>query len=155
MVKPTLLVLAAGMGSRYGSLKQMDGEGPNNEAIIDYSIYDAKQAGFEKVVFIINYTGYIGFGVVSLDILSVKAWCGDEIYPSVDLAYSLFQSCNTDRPCHHGIIYVRDVYRIYDRNVASTVEIILVKKDIFLLNQSNRVSVLGKKHIGIIGAATR
>ena len=41
MVKPTLLVLAAGMGSRYGSLKQMDGVGPNNEAIIDYSVYDA------------------------------------------------------------------------------------------------------------------
>ena len=40
MVKPTLLVLAAGMGSRYGSLKQMDGVGPNNEAIIDYSVYD-------------------------------------------------------------------------------------------------------------------
>ena len=42
MVKPTLLVLAAGMGSRYGSLKQMDGVGPNNEAIIDYSVYDNK-----------------------------------------------------------------------------------------------------------------
>ena len=46
MVKPTLLVLAAGMGSRYGSLKQMDGVGPNGEAIIDYSIYDAIRAGF-------------------------------------------------------------------------------------------------------------
>ena len=44
MVKPTLLVLAAGMGSRYGSLKQMDGVGPNGEAIIDYSIYDAIRA---------------------------------------------------------------------------------------------------------------
>ena len=49
MVKPTLLVLAAGMGSRYGALKQMDGVGPNNEAIIDYSIYDAIRAGFGKV----------------------------------------------------------------------------------------------------------
>ena len=39
MIKPTLLVLAAGMGSRYGSLKQMDGVGPGNEAIIDYSVY--------------------------------------------------------------------------------------------------------------------
>ena len=54
MVKPTLLVLAAGMGSRYGSLKQMDGVGPNNEAIIDYSIYDAIRAGFGKVVFVIR-----------------------------------------------------------------------------------------------------
>ncbi len=53
-MKPTLLVLAAGMGSRYGSLKQMDGIGPNNEAIIDYSIYDAVRAGFGRVVFVIR-----------------------------------------------------------------------------------------------------
>lgn len=53
-MKPTLLVLAAGMGSRYGSLKQMDGIGPNREAIIDYSIYDAIRAGFGKVVFVIR-----------------------------------------------------------------------------------------------------
>ncbi|MEZ4912033.1 MAG: sugar phosphate nucleotidyltransferase [Saprospiraceae bacterium] len=52
--KPTLLVLAAGMGSRYGKLKQMDGFGPNHETIIEYSIYDAIQAGFGKVVFIIR-----------------------------------------------------------------------------------------------------
>ncbi len=55
MSKPTLLVLAAGMGSRYGSLKQMDGVGPNGEAIIDYSIYDAIRAGFGKVVFVIRH----------------------------------------------------------------------------------------------------
>ena len=56
MVKPSLLVLAAGMGSRYGSLKQMDGVGPNGEAIIDYSIYDAIRAGFGKVVFVIRHS---------------------------------------------------------------------------------------------------
>lgn len=50
----TLLVLAAGMGSRYGGLKQMDAFGPNGETIIDYSIYDAKKAGFNKVVFVIR-----------------------------------------------------------------------------------------------------
>ena len=55
-MKPTLLVLAAGMGSRYGGLKQMDGLGPSGETIIDYSIYDAVQAGFGKVVYI-NETG--------------------------------------------------------------------------------------------------
>lgn len=55
-MKPTLLVLAAGMGSRYGSLKQMDGVGPNNEAIIDYSIFDAIRAGFGKVVFVIRHS---------------------------------------------------------------------------------------------------
>ena len=54
MIKPTLIVLAAGMGSRYGKLKQMDGFGPNGETIIDYSIYDAIQAGFGKVVFIVR-----------------------------------------------------------------------------------------------------
>ena len=56
MTKPTLLVLAAGMGSRYGSLKQMDGVGPNGEAIIDYSVYDAIRAGFGKVVFVIRHS---------------------------------------------------------------------------------------------------
>lgn len=55
-MKPTLLVLAAGMGSRYGSLKQMDGVGPSGEAIIDYSIYDAIRAGFGKVVFVIRHS---------------------------------------------------------------------------------------------------
>jgi len=54
-MKPTLLVLAAGMGSRYGSLKQMDGVGPSGEAIIDYSIYDAVRAGFGRVVFVIRH----------------------------------------------------------------------------------------------------
>lgn len=56
MIKPTLLVLAAGMGSRYGSLKQMDGVGTSGEAIIDYSIYDAIRAGFGKVVFVIRHS---------------------------------------------------------------------------------------------------
>ena len=54
MGKPTLLILAAGMASRYGSLKQIDGFGPHGETIIDYSIYDAINAGFGKVVFIIR-----------------------------------------------------------------------------------------------------
>ena len=53
-MKPTLLVLAAGMGSRYGGLKQMDGLGPSGETIIDYSIYDAVRAGFGKVVYIVR-----------------------------------------------------------------------------------------------------
>ena len=54
MRKPTLLVLAAGMGSRYGGLKQIDPVGPNGETIIDYSIYDALRAGFGKLVFVIR-----------------------------------------------------------------------------------------------------
>jgi len=55
-MKPTLFVLAAGMGSRYGGLKQMDGLGPNGETIMDYSIYDAERAGFGKVVFVIRHS---------------------------------------------------------------------------------------------------
>ncbi len=51
---PTLLVLAAGMGSRYGGLKQIDPVGPSGETIIDYSIFDAQRAGFGKVVFVIR-----------------------------------------------------------------------------------------------------
>ena len=55
-MKPTLFVLAAGMGSRYGGLKQLDGLGPNGETIMDYSIFDAIRGGFGKVVFVIRHS---------------------------------------------------------------------------------------------------
>ena len=54
-MKPTLFILAAGMGSRYGGLKQLDGLGPNGETIMDYSVYDALRAGFGKIVFVIRH----------------------------------------------------------------------------------------------------
>jgi NDP-sugar pyrophosphorylase family protein len=54
-MKPTLVILAAGMGSRYGGLKQLDEVGPTGEAIIDYSLFDAIRAGFGKVVFVIRH----------------------------------------------------------------------------------------------------
>lgn len=53
-MKPTLFLLAAGMGSRYGGLKQLDELGPHGETIMDYSIYDAIHAGFGKLVFVIR-----------------------------------------------------------------------------------------------------
>ena len=53
-MKPTLLVLAAGMGSRYGGVKQIDGVGLHNEALLDYSVYDAMMSDFGKVVFVIR-----------------------------------------------------------------------------------------------------
>lgn len=56
MKKPVLVVLAAGLGSRYGGLKQMDSVGSYGQCLIDYSVYDAKRAGFETVVFVINRT---------------------------------------------------------------------------------------------------
>ena len=54
MKKPVLVVLAAGMGSRYGGLKQMDSMTGYGQNIIDYSVYDARRAGFEEVIFIIK-----------------------------------------------------------------------------------------------------
>ena len=54
-MKPTLFVLAAGMGSRYGGLKQLDGLGPSGETIMDYSVFDAIRAGFGKIVFVIRH----------------------------------------------------------------------------------------------------
>ena len=53
-MKPTLLILAAGMGSRYGGLKQLDPMGPGGETILDYSVFDALRAGFDRVVFVIR-----------------------------------------------------------------------------------------------------
>ena len=55
MKEPILVILAAGMGSRYGGLKQMDPVGPSGEAILDYSVFDAKRAGFKRVIFIIKH----------------------------------------------------------------------------------------------------
>ena len=53
-MKPTLLILAAGMGSRYGGLKQIDPMGPSGETVLDYSVFDALRAGFGKIVFVIR-----------------------------------------------------------------------------------------------------
>lgn len=66
-MKPTLFVLAAGMGSRYGGLKQLDGLGPSGETIMDYSIYDAIKAGFGKVVFVIRPSFENDFRAVVVD----------------------------------------------------------------------------------------
>ena len=53
-MKPTLVVLAAGMGSRYGGIKQIDAVGQHNETLLDFATFDAKRSGFEKVVYIIR-----------------------------------------------------------------------------------------------------
>ena len=66
-MKPSLLILAAGMGSRYGGLKQMDSFGPSGETIIDYSIFDAIRAGFGKIVFVIRKDIEEDFKTVFLD----------------------------------------------------------------------------------------
>ena len=71
-MKPTLLILAAGLGSRYGSLKQLDRIGPSGETIIDYSIYDAIRSGFGKVIFVINKKIEPDFKEVFIDKLKDK-----------------------------------------------------------------------------------
>ena len=55
MNKPVLVVMAAGMGGRYGGMKQIDPVGPNGQVIVDYSLYDARRAGFETVIFVIKH----------------------------------------------------------------------------------------------------
>ena len=83
-MKPTLLILAAGMGSRYGGLKQIDPLGPNGETIIEYSIYDAINAGFGKVVFVIRESFADAF----------KAQFADKFDDQIEIAYA-YQDVNT------------------------------------------------------------
>ncbi len=78
MQEPILIILAAGMGSRYGGLKQMDPVGPNGEAILDYSIFDAKRAGFKRVIFLIKLAIEADF----------KAIVGSRIEPYMEVSYA-------------------------------------------------------------------
>ena len=73
----TLVVLAGGMGSRFGGLKQIEPMGPNGEFIIDYSIYDAVKAGFNKVIFVIKEENYEVF----------KTTIGKRVEPHVKVEY--------------------------------------------------------------------
>ena len=77
-MQPTLLILAAGMGSRYGGLKQLDPMGPNSETVLDYSVYDAIEAGFGKVVFVIRKDFFAAF----------KAAVGDKFKARIEVAYA-------------------------------------------------------------------
>ena len=81
MQKPVLVVLAAGMGSRYGGMKQLDPVGPGGQIIIDYSIFDARRAGFEKVIFIIRKENEADF----------RAAIGDRLSHLMEVGYA-FQS---------------------------------------------------------------
>ena len=78
MNKPVLVVMAAGMGSRYGGLKQLDPVGNHGQLIIDYSIYDARRAGFETVVFVIKRELEDAF----------KAAIGDRLSKVIDVRYA-------------------------------------------------------------------
>lgn len=80
----TLVVMAAGMGSRFGGLKQMEPVGPNGEAILDFSVYDAKKAGFDKVVFVIKKSIEEDF----------KRIVGSRIEKEIDVSYVLQETDN-------------------------------------------------------------
>ena len=82
MNKPVLVVMAAGMGSRYGGLKQIDPVGNHGQLIIDYSIFDARRAGFETVVFIIKHEIEESF----------KEAIGDRLSQVMEVKYAMLQN---------------------------------------------------------------
>ena len=81
MNKPVLVVMAAGMGSRYGGMKQIDPVGRNGQVIVDYSLYDARRAGFETVIFVIKHEIEDAF----------KAAIGDRVSKVMDVKYAFQQ----------------------------------------------------------------
>jgi NDP-sugar pyrophosphorylase family protein len=112
-MKPTLLILAAGMASRYGSMKQIDGFGPNGETIIDYSIYDAIKAGFGKVVFIIKEEFVDSFKSIFEPKLQGKIEI-DYVFQNFDLKqYGIEQEIEREKPwgTGHAILAARNVIK--------------------------------------------
>lgn len=89
-MKPSLVVLAAGLGSRYGSLKQIDKFGPNGETIVDYAIYDAIEAGFEKIVFVIRRNIEEEFKEIFLRKLEGKVQV-EHVFQELDVLPSAYQ----------------------------------------------------------------
>lgn len=108
-MKPALLALAAGMGSRYGGLKQLDSLGPNGETIIDYTVYDAIKAGFGKIVFVIRESFAAEF----------KAQVGEKYSDQIEVAY-VFQEMEPEIP---------GVGRIKREKPWGTAHAVLVAKD--------------------------
>ncbi len=110
-MKPTLFVLAAGMGSRYGGLKQIDGLGPNGETIMDYSVFDALRAGFGKIVFVIRKDFEEDFRRVVLSKYADKVPC-EVCFQSVDKVPSGY-SYNTERTkpwgTNHAVLMAKDI----------------------------------------------
>ena len=109
-MKPTLVILAAGMASRYGSMKQTDGFGPNGETIIDYSIYDAIKAGFGKVIFIIREEFADNFKAIFEQKLKGRIET-DYVFQSFDLKpYDIEIEISRDKPwgTGHAVLAAKD-----------------------------------------------
>ena len=112
-MKPTLVILAAGMASRYGSMKQIDGFGPNGETIIDYSIYDAIQAGFGKVVFIIREEFADNFKAIFEPKLAGKI-ATDYVYQTYDLKpFGISEEIERAKPwgTAHAVLAAKDAVK--------------------------------------------
>ncbi|MBR3407554.1 MAG: nucleotidyltransferase [Paludibacteraceae bacterium] len=110
-MKPTLFILAAGMGSRYGGLKQIDGLGPNGETIMDYSVFDAMRAGFGKVVFVIRRDFEDDFRRVVLSKYEGKVPC-EVCFQSVDRlpeGYTLNPERTKPWGTNHAVLMARDI----------------------------------------------
>ena len=111
MTKPVLVVLAAGMGSRYGGMKQLDPVGPNGQIIIDYSIFDARRAGFETVIFIIRRENDAAF----------RAAIGDRLSHLMEVKYAYqelsdrLEEGSIDAACMDGSI--AHTYDDFDRSL--------------------------------------
>lgn len=112
-MKPTLLLLAAGMGSRYGGLKQLDGLGPNGEAIMDYSIYDAIQAGFGKIVWVIRKDFEQAFREQILSKYEGKIPC-EIVFQSLDKlpeGYTVPEGRTKPWGTNHAVMMAKDVIK--------------------------------------------
>ncbi|MBP5477457.1 MAG: nucleotidyltransferase [Paludibacteraceae bacterium] len=110
-MQPTLFVLAAGMGSRYGGLKQIDGLGPNGETIMDYSVYDALRAGFGKIVFVIRKDFEKEFRKVVLAKYEQKVNC-EVCFQSVDkvpAGYTYNPSRTKPWGTNHAVLMGKDL----------------------------------------------
>ncbi len=112
-MKPTLFLLAAGMGSRYGGLKQLDKLGPNGETIMDYSIYDAINAGFGKLVFVIRKDFEQDFRDIVLKKYESKIPC-ELVFQALDALPEGF-TCPADRQkpwgTNHAVMMGKDVIK--------------------------------------------
>ena len=107
----TLLIMAAGMGSRYGGLKQLDSVGPNGETIIDYSVYDAIRAGFNKVVFVIRKEFYKEFRSLITDKYSGEVQVEFAFQELDNLPNGFFCPVGREKPwgTGHAILITKDL----------------------------------------------
>jgi len=106
MNKPVLVVMAAGMGSRYGGMKQIDPVGPCGQVIVDYSLYDARRAGFETVIFVIKHEIEDAF----------KAAIGERVSKAMDVKYAFQQLDELPEGytrIHKGVAYDDRAFRLF------------------------------------------